>query len=151
MLKIKANWSEVDLRKYIDQEIEAYLGSVVETYIKAGKAMVDDARGRTKDASKSSFGNITWELRNSIGCVVYRGSKKALGYFPVLSTGAQGSKDGEAYADLIASEYTNATDIVLIVVAGKEYAAAVQSKGYNVIEATALGAEKILERFINEN
>lgn len=150
MLKIKANYSEAALKKEIEAAIEAWLDYVVNVYKNGGQAMVDDARARTKDASKSSFGNITWELRSSIGCVVYRGSNKVFGYFPILKTGAIGAKEGEKYADEIALQYINATDIVLVVVAGKDYAAAVQSKGYNVIEATANGAEKILKKFIDE-
>jgi hypothetical protein len=113
--------------------------------------MVDDARARTKDAAKSSFGNITWELRSSIGCVVYSRGVKVFNYFPVLSTGAIGAKDGEKYADGLANELSSVDNIVLVVVAGKDYASAVQAKGYNVISATASIAEDILERFINEN
>lgn len=150
-VKIKADFSISDISKEIDQAIKLYLDEVVRVYSDAGRAMTEDARERTKEVNApgaDSFGNITWELRSSIGCVVYRSGKKVFSYFPVLSTGAEGAKEGEDYADFIALQLTESDEIVLVVVAGKEYAAAVENKGYNVLSNTATGSEKILDKYI---
>lgn len=150
-VKITADFSISDISKEIDEAMKLYLNDVVKVFSDAGKAMADDARERTKDVNApgaDSFGNITWELRSSIGCVVYRSGEKVFSYFPILATGAEGAKEGEDYADFIALQLTESDEIVLVVVAGKEYAAAVENKGYNVLSNTATGAEKILDRYI---
>jgi hypothetical protein len=149
-LKIKANYTEAGIRAYTNTVLNQYFNHVVRLYSKAGKAMVEDARGRTKDLSAyngGSFGNITWNLRSSICCAVYRDGVQVYFYGPVLQTGSEGVQKAKDYLD----ELSQGLDgIVLIVVAGMEYARAVESKGYNVIDATANMAETILEGFINQ-
>lgn len=149
-LKIEADFNLNDINSYIDDVVNGYIKYVEQVYIKAGQAMVEDARSRVKGTGSGSFGNITWNLRSSIGCVVYNGSQKVYSYFPVLSTGQEGSKVGEAYADEIAMMLTENNELTLVVVAGMEYAAAVESKGYNVITATSNIAHKILGQFIQQ-
>lgn len=148
-LTIKADFTIPELSTYVELEVKRYIDSVIEAYIKAGTAMVEDARGRTKDLGASgggSFGNITWNLRSSTGCAVYNDGVKIFSYFPVLSTGAEGAATGSDYADELSQGIGG---IQLIVVAGMDYAAAVESKGYNVITATSIEAEQILERYLN--
>lgn len=149
-LNIKANFTENQIRKEFEKQMRLYVNEIVDIYSRAGKAMAEDARSRTKDLGAhdgGSFGNITWELRSSIGCAVYVDGVKKFSYFPVLSTGAEGSVIGEDYAD----ELSQGMDgIALIVVAGREYAAAVENKGYNVLTSTGQEAEKILQRYIQQ-
>lgn len=148
-LKIKADFNMRAISDYMDKEIKRYIDSVKQAYIKAGTAMVEDARSRTKDlgaADGGSFGNITWNLRSSIGCAVYIDGVNVYRYFPVLSTGAEGAQRGSDYADELNE---GVEGLQLIVVAGMDYAAAVESKGYNVITATSIAAEGILEGYLN--
>lgn len=152
-VKIKADFTIADITKVIEEQMRLYVANVIRIYSNAGKAMVIDARDRVKEgvgSGQDSFGNITWELRSSIGCVVYNGGKKVFSYFPILSTGAQGSLEGEDYADFIALQLTESDEIVLVVVAGKEYAASVENKGYNVLSNTANVADGILNRYIQQ-
>lgn len=147
-LKIKAKFTMAQIKADVDRAVKLYLNDVVRIYSKAGKAMVEDARKRTKNLGSydgGSFGNITWNLRSSIGCAVYRDGVKVFTYFPVLNTGAEGAQTGSDYADELAQ---GRPGIVLVVVAGMHYARAVESKGYNVIDATAGIAEEILEKYI---
>lgn len=147
-LKIKASYNQNQIAKQVEAAVKAYIDNVIAIYSRAGKAMVEDARRRKKDFSaygNGSFGNITFNLRSSIGCVVYLDGMPKFSYFPVLSTGAEGARRGRAYAD----EVTMGMDgIVLVVVAGMDYARAVENRGYNVITATSLIAEKIMDKYI---
>ena len=147
-VKITADFTTASITKMFDQQTRLYLDSIVKLYSDAGKAMVKDARDRTKDLGAydgGSFGNITWELRSSIGCAVYEDGVKKFAYFPALSTGGQGSIEGEDYAD----ELSQGVDgIMLIVVVGKDYAAKVENRGYNVITSTGLIAEDIFDRYL---
>lgn len=136
------------LEAYVRQQTKLYFDYVVEVYSKAGQAMVEDARGRTKDFSAydgGSFGNITWNLRSSIGCSVFQNGVPVFEYYPVLNTGAKGSQTGKDYARSLVEDNLG---IVLVVVAGMDYARAVEDRNFNVITATALEAEAILERYI---
>lgn len=147
-LKIKADYTAASIDREVKQAIEEHFKYVVDVYSRAGQAMVEDARSRTKDFGSSgngSFGNITWELRSSICCAVYRDGREVFFYGPVLNTGADGVQAAKDYLQELSE---GETGIQLIVVAGKEYAAAVESKGYNVISATSIVAEGILNRFI---
>ena len=150
-LSIKANYTEASIRNEVSRAVEEYFKYVTSTYSKAGKAMVEDARSRTKDLGAldgGSFGNITWELRSSIACGVYRDGSQVYFYGPVLSTGSDGVSAAKDYLDELA---VGIEGIQLIVVAGKDYARAVESKGYNVISSTADGADNILNKYLNEN
>lgn len=150
-LKVKANYNTRELEDYSNTVIEEYFKYVISVYSKSGRAMVIDARSRTKDfpgPGAASFGNITWELRSSIACAVYRDGKRVFFYGPALESGSEGVQAAKDYLE----ELSEGVDgIQLIVVAGKEYARAVESRGYNVISNTALIAEGILEKYINEN
>lgn len=149
-LKIKGNFTEAQITKVFANATRIYIDRVVKVYSKAGTAMVEDARSRTKDLGAhngGSFGNITWDLRSSIGCAVFVDGVKKFDYFPILNTGNDGAQRGRDYAEELS---TGLSGIVLIVVAGMEYARSVESKGYNVIDATAGIAEGILEQYINQ-
>lgn len=150
-VKIKANYTNASITNEVNRAVEHYFKYVVSVYSRAGQAMVEDARSRTKDFGadgNGSFGNITWELRSSIACGVFRDGRQVFYYGPVLSTGGEGVSEAKDYIIQLSEGIDG---IQLIVVAGKEYAAAVESKGYNVISATSELAENILSRFINEN
>lgn len=145
-LTITTDWTIKDVNNYIDEQVKAYIQYVVSVYSNAGRAMVEDARGRSKE-SGDSFGNITWKLRSSIGCVVAVDGKTVFEYFPVLMTGAEGARKGKVYAEsLVAGD----KGISLVIVAGEDYARSVENKGKNVITATSLIAEQILEQYINQ-
>ena len=148
-LKITAGFTEKQIRDYCNQQLEAYKQYVISVYSKAGQAMVEDARSRSME-SGDSFGNITWNLRSSIGCVVMVGGQTVFSYFPVLMTGAEGSRTGEDYAKFIGGQVTENDEIVLVVVAGMEYARSVEDRNKNVITATSLIAEQILEQYIQQ-
>lgn len=155
ILTIKSKFNMRSIKALVEARVAAYINRVIDVYKAAGVAMVEDARGRTKDLGSydgGSFGNITWNLRSSIGCSVFRFGTSVFDYFPTLQSGAHGSKTGKEFADEIyqtgLGDIYDRDSIVLIVVAGEHYARAVEARGYNVIDATANIAEEILLGFI---
>ena len=90
---------------------------------------------------------IDWtaNLRSSIGYVVVcDGQVQRLSDFePTKASASEGSNSGRSYAERLAAGYPSG--LVLIVVAGMNYAAYVQRKGYDVTASAELLAEKLLK------
>ena len=69
MITISANFSMSDIEAYIREEEEAWYDDIVNDMRLLGQRLVDKARRQTKQ--DGGFGNITWNLRSSIGmCIV---------------------------------------------------------------------------------
>ena len=122
---IAPKFSAADVRKMVNSKLEN-VGKVIESkLIKIAGTYVKDAR------LKADFTDRTGNLRSSIGGVVLR-------------DGVQIWKDMGSQKESI--DLQNALTIefphgyVLIVVAGMEYAAAVESKGFDVITGSSLTA-----------
>lgn len=119
MLGIKADFRLDDIKKDIDSFIKNVEDNLTDSLRKAGKLMVDRARMKTK--AGGGFGNITWDLRGSIGYVIVKDHVIIETYFPQTANGAQGVTTGIAYAQEIALLIDDG-GIILVVVAGMEYA-----------------------------
>jgi len=98
------------------------------------------------EARKSgSYTDRTGNLRSSIGyCIVENGSViTKSGFEKVSSTASQGKQAGEkSLSDLIA-EYSKG--LVLIVVAGMNYAVYVEARGFNVLDSARTEGKKQVE------
>ena len=137
MIKITADFDLSALDRLIDQKVDTWLDSIMEKYRKAGRQFTERARSRTK-AAHYSFGNITWNLRSSIGyLLVYNGVVKE-SYFPTLQGAPEGSEAGDTYARQVANKIGQNQGVVLICVAGMEYAYFVKKKGYDVIDGSSV-------------
>jgi hypothetical protein len=137
MIKITADFDLSALDRLIDREVDTWLDSIMEKYRKAGRQFTERARSRTKEAH-GSFGNITWNLRSSIGYLLIYNGKVIESYFPTLQGAPEGSVTGDAYAREIASYVNDGQGVLLVCVAGMEYAYFVQSKGYDVIKGSSV-------------
>lgn len=106
--------------------IMKYLGEVSEKY------------ARERHGYRDQTGNLT----SSMGyAVLDDGREVDLSGFDVLLDGRDGSMAGKAFLTDIISEHRDG--IVLIVVAGMDYAAAVESKGYDVLSGSEMNAKKL--------
>lgn len=104
-----------------------------------GEVCVKDAR------LKGSYTDRTGNLRSSVGYViVVNGKVVKSSDFGTVKDGKTGSKDGKEYADSLVHKYS--TGIALIVVAGMNYAAYVQRRGYNVLASAELIAQQMLRQ-----
>ena len=67
--------------------------------------------------------------------------------FDVVKQGASGAKEGKEFLQKLLAE--NNKGIVLIIVAGKNYAKFVEAKGYNVLAAATLKAEAMIKQALD--
>lgn len=145
MLNITADFKLNDLNNHLDKFIEDAKNNLVEVLKKVGASAVDRARSKVKTGpfTGGGFGNITWNLRGSIGYVIVKDHQIIDRYFPPLPDGDQGTTRGIKYAEEIALLLDDG-DIILIVVAGEEYAYFVEAKGYDVISGSEAHMESEL-------
>lgn len=105
-----------------------------------GEKCVKEARiaGKYKDRTSN--------LRSSIGFVVaYNGRiVRESGFEKVRQTATEGPATGKRLAIQIAAQYTDG--IVLVLVAGMDYAVYVEARGYNVLNS----AEDLAKRLVPE-
>ena len=128
-----------DIENDINGFIEDMQDHIFESRKAAGISFVDKARARTK--SEGGFGNITWNLRASIACVVVKDHQIAFRYSPPISNAPEGNQKGIAHAEEIALLVDDG-GMTLVVVAGMDYAAAVEGKDLDVISGSSLQFEK---------
>lgn len=151
-VKIVPKFTRSDIEKMladrylrIDQALVLRLKRIGETFVKNAR-------------ENATFTDRTGNLRNSIGYVVLRDGVQMDADFKRSANvsandkKSKGSKDGVNAAKDLAAEISRnfPRGYVLIVVAGMEYAAAVESKGLDVLTASSVIAKNDLKRAIKE-
>lgn len=156
---INPRFTEADIRRMLTERV-AKISQAILTQLKyVGESFVKNAR------QNAAFKDQTGNLRNSIGyliiqngSVVYENFKKSATVTTVIRSGrnrgqskrTNGSNDGvqkaRNFANQCASKYPRG--FVLIVVAGMEYAAAVEAKGYDVLTNSSIQAKVDLQKAI---
>lgn len=145
-LSFKANFQMSDIAKIIQEDTQEWLDELMETFREQGREFTKRARAKTK--AEGGFGNITWNLRSSIGyCLVYQG-RVIETYFPPIKGGTEGEQKGEDYAREIALLVDEADGVMLVMVAGMEYAAFVKAKGYDVIQSSSATFETQIKQLL---
>lgn len=107
----------------LDEVIEEIEDKQVLSLSYIGEEFVNNAR------ENDTYQDQTGNLRSSIGYVVVKDGNIKKQVFE--GDEPEGKMEGDILVDELASQY--AQGCILIVVAGMEYAAAVESKGYDVI------------------
>ena len=132
----------------INRRINRWVVSIEQRTIWAlaqvGEACTNAAREKTP--AEGSFNDQTGNLRSSIGYIVARDGNILTGKFEGKT--AEGKAQGQKIADEVLRK--NPRGFVLIVVAGMEYAAAVESKGKDVITGSIPAAKALLKKKIKE-
>ena len=104
-----------------------------------GEECVKQIRERTID--EGSWRDQTGNLRSSIGyAVLDHGAKVIESSFETVKKGATGSMIGKKYVSDLAAQYADV--YALIVVAGMDYAEAVEARGRDVLSGAQLHAEQ---------
>jgi len=149
MFSITPGFSQGDLAKWINEDVDAIIYDMGEAMFKAGCKVVDLARAKTK--AEGGFGNITWNLRGSIGCLLLINHRipDEFIYFPSLGKGEEGRQKGIDYAREIALLVDDG-DPLLIIVAGEEYAGYVQDMhDYDVIDGSTKLFDSLLKKVVS--
>lgn len=101
-----------------------------------------------------TYKDQTNQLRSSIGLVLYSDGQKIHQYFEATSNnsegqgGAAGVQKGMATAEAVAQNHPQG--IVVVIVAGANYALAVESKGYDVLTSHTNHASDFIEPYLQQ-
>lgn len=157
-MSIKRRTTNAEIARYMAARIEALNKVLVRNMCTIGEQVVNHARS-LPSPNAAAFGGkavpphqpnyIDWSsnLRSSIGyAVTVDGNIVQMSSFEVVGNGDEGSKEGRDYVRKLAKNFP--LGIVLIVVAGKEYASYVSAKGYDVIDSAELLARDLAPKML---
>ena len=130
---IKSVFKSYAIYKIVQQKIKEIEKAIIAILERRGEEFVAECR------SQNTWSDDTGNLRSSIAYFIYKGST-------LISSNNAGSSQG-VQAALNAANTVKRKDgtYYLIGVAGMNYAAAVESKGYNVISTQALQIIPLIE------
>jgi len=90
----------------------------------------------------NTYKDQTGNLRSSIGYAIYFDGRQIERNFEQVASGSEGVGEGERHA----ANQVPSTGFALIVVAGMDYAMAVQARGLDVLDGAEIEAEKVFDR-----
>lgn len=143
--KVKLKMSKDSINRVLSNAIEEKRAAIIQTLLFIGESCVNDAR------LNGSYTDRTGNLRSSIGYrVIDNGTVVGSGGFKRVKDGEQGASKGSRYIDAITERYANFSGLVLVVVAGMNYASYVADRGYNVLQSAELVAEGLVNDLIGK-
>lgn len=132
-----------EIAKYIEKQTKRLEKALVRTMCYVGERCVNAAR------SSHTYRDQTGNLTSSIGYAVSLDGKIVqYSSFNKVLDGATGAKGGKEYVKELISRYPKG--IVLIIVAGMNYAAYVSDKGYDVLDGAESLAEHLVPRMLKQ-
>lgn len=129
---------------FIAEQVERVQQALVYNLCYVGEQVLNAAR------STNSYQDQTGNLRSSLGYVVaIDGQIVQISDFAPADKGtdkATGQREGKAYAEQLLKQFP--TGIVLLVVAGMNYASYVSAKGYDVLDSAELLAGQLVPEML---
>lgn len=142
-MPIKNLTPEGAISEFIGQQVERVTSALIYNLCAVGEQVLNQAR------STNSYKDQTGNLRSSIGYVVaVDGEVVQSSSFEVIKDGADGSRDGKSYALDLVKQFPEG--IVLIVVAGMNYASYVSAKGYDVLDSSEVLADRLVPEILKQ-
>lgn len=133
--------SEIDA--YISQQVEEVTSALLENLQYIGERCLNAAR------DTNSYKDQTGNLRSSLGYVIASDGRIVhQSTFEVVKNGEEGQESGIKFAKKIVRQFPEG--IVLIVVAGMNYAQYVSAKGYDVIDSAELLADRLVPQILKQ-
>lgn len=143
-MAIKRNHNDTYIRDVINEFVEKSLNKAIRHFMRVGEEALTYAR--TLDTYKDDTGN----LRSSIGyAVVHDGKTVMISDFEQVLDGRDGSDKGATILENIVK--TKKSGLWLVMVAGMNYASAVESKGYDVTTGASLLARQLVDEMFNKS
>ncbi len=134
---------QAEVNKYLEEQIQKRVQVIINTLNRVGMECVKIARDTTKE---NTFTDQTGNLRSSIGyAVLIDGKIEQISSFSKVKKGAEGKKTGINLINDLASKYSRG--IVLVVVAGMNYASYVETKR-DVLKSSELKAKETLPKIL---
>lgn len=128
-------------RDFVNTQVDRFQQALVYNLCYVGEQVLNEAR------STKSYKDQTGNLRSSLGYVVaIDGQIVQISNFEVVKDGEAGATEGKAYAEQLLQQFPEG--IVLLVVAGRNYASYVSAKGYDVLDSAELLAEKLVPEML---
>lgn len=142
-MPIKRLTPTTEIDRYITGRVEALKKAIVYNLCAVGEQVLNAAR------LTNSYKDQTGNLRSSIGYVVaVDGEIVQMSSFDTVKEGREGSRGGKEYAMQLVRDFPHG--IVLIVVAGMNYASYVSAKGYDVLDSSELLADKLVPQMLQQ-
>jgi hypothetical protein len=142
-MPIKRLTPTAEIDRYITGRVEAIKKAIVYNLCAVGEQVLNAAR------LTNSYKDQTGNLRSSIGYVVaVDGEIVQMSSFDTVKEGREGSRGGKEYAMQLVRDFPQG--IVLIVVAGMNYASYVSAKGYDVLDSSELLADKLVPQMLQQ-
>jgi hypothetical protein len=142
---LRPTFNQGDIAKRFVNALERVEKAILMRFQYIGEQFIKEAR------ANGDYLDQTGNLRSSIGYLILKNGEVYKENFSKAGRGSdqkQGLEKGLAYAQSIVE--SSPSGYVLIVVAGMEYAAAVESKGRDVLTGSSYGAETALKQAIQQ-
>lgn len=140
-VKIVPKFNRADIRRMLEERRKRIADAILMMLQRIGEQFVANARNRGK------YKDRTGNLRSSVGYVILYNGEQYTENFQQLK-GKEGVQRAREVIEELKGNYPRG--FVLICIAGMDYAAAVESKGYDVITASSTIAENALRKAVKQ-
>lgn len=137
MISFEKDFNIEDVESYINGKVTDWFNDIAEELCTAGQKAMESAKAKTRE--QGGFGNITFNLRSSIGWLVQIDGQEFRKEFSPVSGGKEGVRVGIEFARSIAGKFKDG--IVLVLVAGMDYAIYVKQRNRDVIQSSGVTME----------
>lgn len=142
-MPIRQTTPQSQVNAYIEDRINRIKQAIIYNFCAIGEKVRNEA------IEHGSYTDRTKNLRSSVGyVVVVDGRVYRIGSFGKSDGNNDGKSTGQSYARRLAMKFPKG--IVLIVVAGMNYASYVSAKGYNVLDSSELLADKLVPKMLKQ-
>lgn len=134
-------WDKKQIKKYLDERKRRIDAAIMLNLQRVGEEFVKNSR------DNNTYKDRTGNLRSSIGYVIIRNGRQIEQNFETKKGPNGNGKDGQRNAKKIVRQAVKKypKGFVLIGVAGMNYAAAVEARGFDVISLGSIQAETDLK------
>jgi hypothetical protein len=139
-VRIEPKFTSADIRRVLLEKREVIERALLSTIQREAEKAIAHAR------SVNTYKDQTGNLRSSVGYVILFNGQQVFESFP--GANAEGANEGAKVARASARAYPSG--FVLIVVAGMNYGAAVEAKGFDVLTTAAIQSSADLRKAMEE-
>lgn len=136
---VRPTFNRADIRKALKENFQNRLYTL---YLRGLRQVGEKAVAHAR--SINTYMDQTGNLRSSVGYVIYHDGRLLERNFQQVLNGSEGKSEGEKHA----TRKVPKRGFALVVVAGMDYALAVQTRGYDVLDGAEIEAEKELEKYL---
>ena len=127
---------------YVRRRLDEMVTRLIEKLAEIAEEACDTARQSHK------YQDQTGNLSSSIGyCILRDGEIIREGGFRIVNNGAEGASKGREYLHQLAQEHSEG--IVLLIVAGMEYAGYVEARGFDVLDSAEIHTHELIRQLLS--